>query len=107
MTANPSDPPRLAARVHSDGVSFEVVVVPRASRSRIVGLHGRALKVTLAAAPVDGEANAELCAALAKVLRVAKRAVSIVAGEHAKTKTVQVRGVSLEDVEALTRGVNP
>ena len=80
---------------------FDVVVVPRASRSRIVGLHGHALKVTLAAPPVDGEANAELCAVLAKALCVPKRAISIVAGEHAKTKTIRAEGVSRDAVIKL------
>jgi uncharacterized protein (TIGR00251 family) len=88
-------------------VCFSVVVVPRASRSRIVGLHAEALKVTLAAPPVDGEANAELCAVLAKALGVARRAVRIVNGEHGKTKTVQVSGVSIERVQALARGGEP
>jgi uncharacterized protein len=85
----------------ADGVSFDVVVVPRASRSKVVGLHGTALKITLAAPPVDGEANAELCAVLAKALGVAKRAVRVVRGEHSKSKTVQVDGVDAARVRGL------
>lgn len=101
MTAHSASTQGLALRAHGEAVSFQVVVVPRASRSRIVGLHGTALKVTLAAPPVDGEANAELCAVLAKALGVPKRALSIVTGEHAKAKTVQVQGVSREAILAL------
>jgi uncharacterized protein (TIGR00251 family) len=82
-------------------VSFEVVVVPRASRSRVVGLHGDALKVTLAAPPVDGAANEALCETLAKALGVPKRAVHITHGAQSKTKTVQVDGVSEADVRKL------
>jgi uncharacterized protein len=82
-------------------VSFEVVVVPRASRSRVVGLHGDALKVTLAAPPVDGAANEALCETLAKALGVPKRAVQITHGAQSKTKTVQVDGVSEADVRKL------
>jgi uncharacterized protein (TIGR00251 family) len=89
-----------------DAVLFEVVVVPRASRSKVVGLHGAALKVSLAAPPVDGEANAELCATLAKALGVPKRAVSISHGEHSKTKTVRVSGVNAERVRQLIQDVN-
>ena len=91
----------LAIREHADGVSFSVLVVPRASRSKLVGLHAGALKVTLAAPPVDGEANAELSAVLAKALGVSKRAVQIIHGMHGKTKTVQVSGVSAEQLQAL------
>jgi uncharacterized protein (TIGR00251 family) len=100
--SRPGTPPvLLPVRDHADGVSFDVVVVPRASRSKVVGLHGTALKVTLAAAPVDGEANAELCALLAKALSVPKRSVRIVRGEHSKTKTVQVDGVDAARVRGL------
>jgi uncharacterized protein (TIGR00251 family) len=94
-------PAILIVREQPNGVTFEVVVVPRASRSKVVGLHGTALKVTLAAPPVDGEANAELCALLAKALGVAKRAVRIVHGEHSKTKTVQVDGIDATRVQGL------
>src|ERR1700759_5479116 len=85
---------------HDDGVSFDVVVVPRASRSRVVGViatpHGAALKLTLAAPPRrraadHGEANAEPCAPLAKALDVPRRSVQITHGEHNKHKTVRVR----------------
>jgi uncharacterized protein len=91
----------LSVREQANGVAFDVVVVPRASRSKVVGVHGSALKLTLAAPPVDGEANAELCALLAKALGVAKRAVRIVHGEHSKTKTVHVDGIDAARVQAL------
>jgi uncharacterized protein len=82
------------------------VVVPRASRSRVVGLHDGRLKVTLAAPPVDGEANAELCATLAKALGVPKRAVRISHGEHNKHKTLRVEGVSVEQVLRLSQSIS-
>jgi uncharacterized protein (TIGR00251 family) len=96
-----SGSPGWSVRAEPEAVSFEVVVVPRASRSRIVGVHAGRLKVTLAAPPVDGEANAELCATLAKALAVPKRAVRITHGEQSKHKTVQVSGVTLERVLQL------
>jgi uncharacterized protein (TIGR00251 family) len=94
-------PTSLCVREHPNGVTFDVVVVPRASRSKVVGVHGTALKLTLAAPPVDGEANTELCALLAKALGVAKRAVRIVHGEHSKSKTVQIDGIDATRVYAL------
>lgn len=106
MTRDPETPAQksqLALRSDADTVSFEVVVVPRASRSRVAGLHGTSLKVTLAAAPVDGAANRELCDVLAKALGVPKRAVQITRGEHNKHKTVQVAGVSAERVWELAK----
>ena len=79
--------------------------MPRASRSRVVGLHDGRLKVTLAAPPVDGEANVELCATLAKALGVPKRAVRISHGEHNKHKTVRVQGASVEQVMRLSQSI--
>jgi uncharacterized protein len=85
----------------SEGVSFAVRVSPRASRSEVRGEHGGALKVSLAAPPVDGEANEALCELLAKRLGVPKRAVRIVRGERGKSKTVRVEGVSAQAVLGL------
>jgi uncharacterized protein (TIGR00251 family) len=91
----------FVVRDEVDGVSFEIVVVPRASRSKIVGVHGAALKVTLAAPPVDGEANEALCAVLAKALHVPKRDVRVAHGEHSKHKRVTVVGVDAARVREL------
>lgn len=85
----------------ADGVSFQVKVAPRASREAIGGVHAGALKVSLTAPPVEGEANQALCALLAKRLGVAKRSVTIVHGQSSKLKTVRVEGVDVEDVRAL------
>jgi len=90
--------------IHStqDGVEIAVWVQPRASRTRIVGLHGEAIKVQLAAPPVDGAANAALCRFLAKRLGVARSEVEICAGHSSRSKRVRVRGVEEATVrEAL------
>ena len=84
-----------------DGASVAVTVVPRASRSRIVGVHGGALKVQLAAPPVDGAANEMLIAVLAKRLGIGKRQVTIVSGLQSRNKRVVVAGVSRAELEAL------
>jgi uncharacterized protein (TIGR00251 family) len=81
-------PPWL--RPTADGVVVDLVVQPRASRTRIVGEHGDRLKVQIAAPPVDGEANAELLAYLAATFAVPKREVVLVSGETGKRKTVRL-----------------
>jgi uncharacterized protein (TIGR00251 family) len=75
------------------GVVLEVLVQPRASRTRIVGEHGGRLKIQLAAPPVEGEANAALVAFLAERLEVRKAAVSLMRGEAGRRKTVRIEGV--------------
>lgn len=79
---------------------LQVQVQPRASRTEVAGPHGGALRIRLAAPPVDGEANAELVAFLAKRLRVPKAAVTIVRGESGRRKVVEVAGVGVEEAAA-------
>jgi uncharacterized protein len=81
-------------------LSFKVLVVPRASRSEIVGEHNGALRVRIAAAPVDGAANEELIHTLARAFKVPRRAVQITAGTAAKLKQVTIIGAA---PETLTR----
>ncbi len=75
---------------------FAVRVIPRASKSEIAGEHDGALKVRLAAPPVDGEANEELIKLLAKEFGVAKSSVEILSGHTSKTKQVAVKNVLRE-----------
>jgi uncharacterized protein len=77
-------------------VLLRIHVQPRASRTEVVGLHGDAIKVRLAAPPVDGAANEELARFLARALGVPRRAVTITAGAGSRTKTVRVDGVTPE-----------
>lgn len=77
------------------GVELAIQVQPRASRSEVVGPHGGALKIRLAAPPVDGAANEELVAFLAKVLKVPRSAVEIVSGMTGRKKRVRVAGVDV------------
>jgi hypothetical protein len=76
------------------GVELELLVQPRASRTRVAGEHGGRLKVALAAPPVDGEANAALAAFLAEALGVRRSEVELVRGATGRRKVVRVRGVS-------------
>ena len=73
-------------------ITFQVRVVPRASRSKIAGEHDGALRVRLTAPPVDGAANEELVRLLARELKVRVSAVEIVSGHSSRTKSVLVRG---------------
>jgi len=90
-------------RDESRGAVLELLVVPRASRTRAVGEHDGRLKVQLAAPPVDGEANSALIAWLADALGVKRSAVEIVRGEAGRRKTVRVSGVTAaEAAQALS-----
>jgi len=77
-------------------IIFTVKVVPRASKSEIVGEHDGALKLRIAAPPVDGAANAELIKLLSKMFDVPKSSVEILSGQTSKVKQVKIAGVKSE-----------
>jgi len=81
------------------GVTFKVCVVPRSSKSEIVGEHYRSLKIKLKAPPVDGAANAELIKVLAKYFGVSKADVRIVGGETSKNKRIKIDNLSQSEFE--------
>jgi uncharacterized protein (TIGR00251 family) len=89
------------------GVRFSVHVQPRASRTGVVGIHGDALKVRLAAPPVDGAANAALVEFLAHAFAIPRRAVRILAGATSRAKLVELDGVTPEAVKRLCREADP
>jgi hypothetical protein len=81
-------------REDAGGVVLELLVQPRASRTRVVGEHDGRLKVQLAAPPVDGEANAALAAFLAAALGARRADVVLLRGEGGRRKTVRVLGAT-------------
>ncbi len=86
-------------RPYQDGLLLLVHVQPKAKRDEVVGLHGEALKIRLKAPPVEGKANEALRKFLAKLLKISKSSVKIVAGETARDKKIYLKGVSLEEVK--------
>lgn len=86
----PGDAMRVDLRVRGDAVRFRVRVVPRASRTRAAGVHDGALRVRLAAPPVDGKANATLVRFVSRALGVPRSGVRIVGGETGRSKVLEV-----------------
>jgi len=81
----------------------DVHVVPRASKSAVVGVHDGCLKVMLDAPPIDGEANRALVALFAKLLKRSKRDVTLVRGEASRKKTLALAGVGEDELHGLLR----
>lgn len=77
-------------RGDGEGCVLDLSVQPGAKRSGIDGLHDGALRVRLAAPPVDGKANAQLLGWLADELRCARRDLKLLRGEASRRKQVQV-----------------
>lgn len=87
----------------TDAVLFDVRVVPRSSKSEIVGAHDGALKVRLRSPPVDGAANAELIKLLAKSFGVAKSDVEIINGETSKNKRIKIKNLSQSKIREVLK----
>jgi uncharacterized protein (TIGR00251 family) len=75
-----------------DHTILTVHVQPRARQTEIVGWHGDAIKIRLAAPPVDGAANEELCRYLAARLKVPAAAVTVRSGQTSRRKRVEISG---------------
>ena len=73
-----------------DGWLLSVHVQPGARRTEVAGMHGSALKIRVAAPPVEGKANAALEAFVAERLRVARSRVRVAKGELSREKRIAV-----------------
>jgi len=82
--------PLPCLRARGDGVLLLLSVVPNAKRTEIGGLHDGALRLRLAAPPIDGRANEALVAWIATSLGVPRRSVEVLRGESSRRKQVRI-----------------
>lgn len=83
----------------SDITRLTVWVQPRAPRTEVVGRHGDAIRIRVAAPPVDGAANEELVRLLAERLGLPRRAIRLKSGATGRRKTVEITGLTAAEVE--------
>ncbi|MBT0959747.1 DUF167 domain-containing protein [Denitromonas iodatirespirans] len=83
----------MSVWLRADGTGALVLslhIQPNAKKTEFVGLHGEAMKLRLAAPPVDGKANAALIAFLADFCALPKSAVTLVSGQSSRAKRVRI-----------------
>ena len=80
------------------GITITVRVIPRSSKTEILGEHDGAVKVKLSSPPVEGAANDELVRLLAKEFGISRSAVNIISGQTSKTKRVRISGTTASQV---------
>ena len=91
----------LEVQERQGGLTFLVRVQPRASKDEIVGEMGGALKVRLRAPAIEGRANEALVEFLAQLLKTPRAAVRILSGERSRTKRIEIRGVTRQQILGL------
>jgi hypothetical protein len=94
----------LWRREEPGAIVLSLHVQPGAKRTGIAGLHDDALRIRLAAPPVDGKANAELRRFLADAFGVPLRNVTLVRGETSRQKRVRIEAPSLRPDRAWAAG---
>lgn len=82
-------------------IHLRVVVHPGAGRSGVVGQHGDALKVRVAAPPVEGRANRAVVELVADVLGVKAAQVGVESGESSRSKRLRVEGVEPDQARRM------
>ena len=89
-------------RQAADGeVTLTLHIQPGAKKSEIAGLYGDALKIRLAAPPVDGKANEALIRFIAETLGLPKAAVSLKSGQTSRQKVIEIESVTAERLATL------
>ena len=88
---------------HENGVlTLRLRVQPGAARSEWAGMHGDALRLRIAAPPVDGKANKAVLRFVAQWAGVPVRSVALLRGEASRDKTLRVTGLEPHQIQALT-----
>lgn len=82
-------------------ITLEVRVIPRARKTECAGFRDEVLVVKVAAPPVEGAANDALIEFFASALRIPRRAVRILGGDHSRRKRVAIEGATHEQIRAL------
>lgn len=88
-------------RADGPDVILSLHIQPGAKKTEIAGRHGDALKIRLAAPPVDGKANEALIAFIAAKVGVGRTAVELASGQASRSKRVRIHdGVGIQDMAA-------
>ena len=83
---------------------IRVKVLPRSSRTEIVGKTDGIYRIKLTAPPVEGKANKALINFLAKKTGSSKQKIRIVKGEHSRNKTVSIENLSSDNILKCLNG---
>ena len=89
-------------RRDGDSITLTLHIQPGAKRSEVAGLHGDALKIRLAAPPIEGRANEALLRFIADSFDVPLRQVELLRGAQSRHKMVKVTASKVAPESLLT-----
>ena len=84
-------------KITGNDIKIKVKIVPGSSKNKIIGAYNNALKISIAAPPVEGKANKKCIAYLAKYFDVAKSKIEIISGQTGKNKLIKIYDISQEE----------
>jgi uncharacterized protein (TIGR00251 family) len=92
-------------RESKKGLTFDIQVIPHASRSEIAGVQEGAFKIKVTAPPVEGAANEACIKLLAKELGLKKSQMEISSGAKSRKKTVLIKDISKAKLETKINNI--
>jgi len=84
-------------KIVGNDIIFKAKIVPGSSKSKIIGAYNNALKIGIAAPPVEGKANKKCIDYLAKCFDVAKSKVEIILGKNSKNKLIKIYDINQKE----------
>jgi len=87
------------------GLTFDIQVIPHASRAELVGAQNGALKIKVTAPPVEGAANEACIKLLAKELGLKKSQMEITSGAKSRKKTVMIKDINKAELETKINNI--
>jgi uncharacterized protein (TIGR00251 family) len=92
-------------RESKKGLTFDIQVIPHASRAELVGAQNGALKIKVTAPPVEGAANEACIKLLAKELGLKKSQMEISSGAKSRKKTVMIKDINKAELETKINNI--
>ncbi|GAF96277.1 unnamed protein product [marine sediment metagenome] len=93
-------------KIAGNDIIIKIKIVPGSSKNKIIGAYNDALKITIAAPPVEDKANKKCIAYLAKYFDVAKSKIEIISGQTSKNKLIKIYDINqkefLEKIEKIS-----
>ncbi len=89
-------------RYEDGAIILTLHVQPGAKRNGVAGLHGEAMKIRLAAPPIEGRANDALLRYLAELFAVPQRNIELLRGSQSRHKMVKITGSTIMPEELIS-----